>query len=154
MTLWRISKYTDLSGVGGLRVSGRWHVRGTPVVYLSDHPATCLLEMLVQVGRTDLLPREYQWLEVDAGDVPVADIGTLPDGWAHDVAGTRARGRAWLDGRSGAMLRVPSVVAPSAWNLLCNPHHPDASGLRIVAVHHWPLDPRLQGMPPELRLIP
>ena len=68
VTLWRISQHADLSGVGGLYARGRWHSRGQPVVYLADHPASCLLEMLVQGARLDALPAAYQWLRVDAPD--------------------------------------------------------------------------------------
>jgi len=47
MELWRISNYADLSGAGGLQAAGRWHTRGKRIVYLADHPASALLEMLV-----------------------------------------------------------------------------------------------------------
>ena len=45
MRLWRISDFADLAGEGGLLVSGRWHSRGRRIVYLSDHPATALIEI-------------------------------------------------------------------------------------------------------------
>ncbi|MGH7819352.1 MAG: RES family NAD+ phosphorylase, partial [Candidatus Binatia bacterium] len=46
MTLWRISNHSELKGIGGLRASGRWHTAGRPIVYLAEHPALCLLEVL------------------------------------------------------------------------------------------------------------
>ena len=50
MELWRISNYADLSGAGdGLLAAGRWHTRGRRIVYLADHPASALLEMLVHM---------------------------------------------------------------------------------------------------------
>jgi RES domain-containing protein len=42
-----------------MRTDGRWHVRGQRVVYLSEHPALALLEVLVH-------------LEVDPADVPTS----------------------------------------------------------------------------------
>ncbi|PXX98309.1 RES family NAD+ phosphorylase [Halomonas sp. LBP4] len=45
--VWRISNFKDFSSIGGTMVSGRWHHRGHPVVYLADCPATALLEVLV-----------------------------------------------------------------------------------------------------------
>ena len=49
MILWRISAYADLSGTGGLRVSGRWHQAGRPVVYAATSPPGAMLEVLVHL---------------------------------------------------------------------------------------------------------
>ena len=59
MRLWRISNHASLTGEGGLYASGRWHTRGQRVVYLADHPASALLEVMVH-------------LEIDAEDLPLA----------------------------------------------------------------------------------
>jgi hypothetical protein len=69
MQLWRISNYEDLSGEGGRKVGGRWHERGTPAVYLAEHPALALLEVLVhlEIDRDDV-PSTYNLLRVN---VPV-----------------------------------------------------------------------------------
>ena len=66
MELWRISNYADLSGVGGCRrpVDG---TRGKRIVYLADHPASALLEMLVHIDR-DLIPATYRLLRIVASD--------------------------------------------------------------------------------------
>jgi len=67
--LWRISNYSDLSGPGGLKASGRWHEKGRHVVYTSDHPASALLEAMVhlEIDFEDL-PDTYQLLEIDVPD--------------------------------------------------------------------------------------
>jgi RES domain-containing protein len=70
MELWRISNYTDLSGIGGMRAAGRWHSQGRRIVYLADHPSRALLEMLVHMDR-DLIPTMYQLLRVVVPD----DVG-------------------------------------------------------------------------------
>ena len=46
--LWRISNRCDLEGVGGEKADGRWHTaaRVKRIVYLSEHPAVALLEVL------------------------------------------------------------------------------------------------------------
>ncbi|WP_425283457.1 RES domain-containing protein [Halomonas daqiaonensis] len=36
-----------MAGIGGTVTAGRWHHKGRPIVYLSDCPATSLLEVLV-----------------------------------------------------------------------------------------------------------
>ena len=148
MTLWRISQHADLSGAGGLYASGRWHSRGQPVVYLADHPASCLLEMLVQGARLHALPGVHQWLQVNAPGLPAADVEDLPYRWRDDVAATRARGDAWLRSRATALLRVPSVIVPASSNYLLNPGHPDAGLWRVTGVVRFPLDPRLRPASP------
>ena len=67
--LWRISNHASLSGDGGLYASGRWHTRGRRVVYLADHPASALLEVMVhlEIDAEDL-PTHYQLLGVDVPD--------------------------------------------------------------------------------------
>ncbi|MDZ7603149.1 MAG: RES family NAD+ phosphorylase [Hoeflea sp.] len=67
MKLWRISKFADLSGRGGLVVDGRWHRKGTPVVYCCDHPSTALLEILVHMDKSRI-PPDFQLLRLDCPD--------------------------------------------------------------------------------------
>lgn len=130
--------------MGGLSASGRWHRRGRPVVYLADHPASCLLEMLVQGARVGALPVTYQWLRVDTADVPIAHASALSYQWRDDVGATRELGDAWLRSGSTGLLRVPSVIAPDSWNYLLNPVHPDARRCQITTAVRFPIDPRLR----------
>src|ERR1700742_4464910 len=109
MRLWRISNHASLSGNGGLHASGRWHTRGRRVVYLADHPASALLEVMVHLEiEAEDLPTHYQLLGVEVPDgILIASIG-LPDGWREQMSATQALGDAWLREGSGALLRVPS----------------------------------------------
>jgi RES domain-containing protein len=145
MELWRISNYADLSGGGGLQAAGRWHTRGRRIVYLADHPASALLEMLVHMDR-DLLPASYRLLRVVVPETIVADrVGddALAFDWRIQPALTRQIGDQWLDRSSTALLQVPSVIVPLGKNFLLNPGHPDATKVAIVEVVNAPLDPRL-----------
>jgi RES domain-containing protein len=145
MRLWRISNHASLSGDGGLHASGRWHTRGRRVVYLADHPASALLEVMVhlEVDAEDL-PRDYQLLAVEVPDgISAAFIG-LPDGWRDDIASTRALGDAWLREGSSALLRVPSAIVPDARNYLFNPAHADGAKITIARAQRAALDPRLR----------
>ncbi len=144
MTVWRISQHADLSGMGGVYASGRWHSRGRPVVYLADHPASCLLEMLVQGARLAALPVAYQWLQIETAEASIGEAGALPDDWRDDIGATRSLGDTWLRQRSTPLLRVPSVIVPAAWNYLLNPAHPDAGRCQIASTVRFPLDPRLR----------
>src|SRR6478672_9601392 len=125
MRLWRISNHATLSGEGGLHASGRWHTRGRRVVYLADHPASALVEIMVhlEIDAEDL-PTHYQLLGVEVPDdiaIMRVDEASLPAGWRDQTELRRARGDDWLRGAETALLRVPSVIVPQAANYLLDP---------------------------------
>jgi RES domain-containing protein len=145
MEVWRISNYVDLSGSGGVRAAGRWHSRGKRVVYLADHPASALLEMLVHTDR-DLLPATYRLLRIIVPEMMINEIvgaDLLSPDWREHPAVTRDIGDQWLDRSSSALLQVPSVIVPLARNFLLNPAHPDAAGFAVAEVIEAPFDRRL-----------
>jgi len=145
MELWRISNYADLSGGGGLQAAGRWHTRGKRIVYLADHPASAVLEMLVHMDR-DLIPATYGLLRVVVSDTVAMDrIGddALASDWRTRPALTRQIGDQWLDKSSTALLQVPSVIIPIGKNFLLNPAHPEAAKFTIAEFIKAPFDPRL-----------
>ncbi|WP_273206727.1 RES family NAD+ phosphorylase [Marinobacter subterrani] len=146
-TLWRISNHEDLDGMGGLHTEGRWHPLGQRVVYLSEHPALALLEVMVhlEVDREDL-PDSLKLLKVSAPDGPeMFTDPQLPDDWKTDETITQKAGLNWLTGTPSPMLRVPSAILPESTNILLNPLHPRAAQTRIVEVINFPFDSRLTG---------
>ena len=145
MEVWRISNYVELSGSGGVRAGGRWHSRGKRIVYLADHPASAVLEMLVHMDR-DLFPATYRLLRVIVPEtlaVEMVGVEGLSADWRERPAMTREIGDRWLDGSSSALLQVPSVIVPAARNFLLNPAHPDAAACTVAEVIDAPFDPRL-----------
>ena len=151
MRLWRISNFADLTGKGGLLVAGRWHSRGRPIVYMADHTAATLIEMLVHFDiRLSDVPATYQLLAIDVpDDVRFAgvEMDDLPADWLTDLNATRAIGDGWLAGHTTALLRVPSAIVPAAFNWLLNPNHPDAARIKIAEIIRAPFDPRLLRQP-------
>ena len=146
MTLWRISNHADLSGLGGVHRSGRWHFAGVPVVYLAESPALALLEVVVNFDlKPDELPADYQLLEVDCASVSTlsVDDGQLGHEWANRRSLTQSVGSEWLMGGASALLKVPSAVVPKSWNHLLNPRHPDAAHAAIRSSTRHPFDRRL-----------
>ncbi len=135
MTLWRISRHDDLEGLGGERADGRWHTaaKGKRVVYLSEHPAVALLEVLANLkGNPRLFPDAYRMMKVEAADaLEVEQVGTLAEDWRERVEATRVVGDVWLKERRSALLRVPSAPSPESWNYLLNPLHVEAKGLQV-----------------------
>lgn len=145
MRLWHISNYADLSGLGGLRFPARWHNRGRPIIYTAEHPAGALTEFLVHIDHEDM-PDNFRILTIDVPDAILPDTvpaDLLRPGWTADTRLTRELGDAWLRRGASLLLRVPSVLVPEAFNMLINPAHPDAAGLRIVSTAKVPLDGRL-----------
>ena len=147
MILYRVSNYADLAGKGGELADGRWHTRqqGRRVVYLSDHPALCLLETIVHVGREEELPDSYQLLSVDLPDDLIEQIeeSLLSEGWRSDPTVTQQIGNSWLSEGKTAGLLVPSVIVPVAHNCLLNPLVPAVATLRPEIVGRFPFDARL-----------
>ncbi len=135
MTLWRISRHDDLTGLGGERSDGRWHTaaKGKRIVYLSEHPAVALLEVLANLkGNPRLFPDAYRLMKIAAPEsLLAADIDDPPDDWRDRPHTTRALGDAWLAERQSTLLRVPSAPSPASWNYLLNPLHSDARLLQI-----------------------
>jgi len=146
MLLWRISRHRDLSGAGGLRAPGRWHERGSRVVYLADTPAGALLESCVHTSAGDVPPK-YTLLAVSVAEdvsTETVDASALPSGWADALEVTREIGSARLRSQGSALLRVPSALVPATFNYLLNPLHADAARLRIESVYVYPFDPRIK----------
>ena len=148
-TLWRISKHTDLIGLGGEKSSGRWHTkeRGKRIVYLSEHPALALIETLANLkGDSRLFPENYQLMKVTAPD-KVAPFVVPPDvliaDWKEFIPATQFAGDTWLRSRLRALMAVPSVPAPESTNYLFNPLHPHASKFTIEWVKEFQYDRRL-----------
>jgi RES domain-containing protein len=150
MRLWRISDHTGLSGEGGLLASGRWHTRGNRVVYLADHPASALVEVLVhlEVDSEDI-PRSYQLLAIDLPDnvaFQAVRSDQLAANWHDHLQVTRDVGDSWLKENRVLLLRVPSAIMPFATNWLLNPPHEEATNARITEIIRAPFDRRLIGL--------
>ena len=147
MLLWRISNHATLEGEGGLLASARWHTQGHPILYLAETPAGALVEVLVHLELDpSRLPRSYQLLKAEApDDTSLRAIGKseLAEDWTQDLLATRTLGDEWLRSRASALLRVPSAIVPETFNVLLNPHHPEAARIHIVSHRDYPWDKRL-----------
>src|ERR1700722_10756925 len=120
MDLWRLCRrpHADLSGEGARIFGGRWNSAGRPVVYLAEHPALAALEVRVHLDLPfELLPVDFVLMRVGVPDSSMTEYAAAGD--------SVAVGDAWLTDAGAAVLRVPSVLVPHAWNVLLNPGHPD-----------------------------
>jgi RES domain-containing protein len=151
-TLWRISKHDDLVGLGGEKTDGRWHTarRGKRIVYLSEHPALALIEVLANLkGNPRLFPDTYQLMKVNVADSVTVDSlipNILASNWRENFNETRSAGDSWLAAGSSALLAVPSAPSPESLNYLLNPLHVDAKGITVEWSKWIAYDKRLFNM--------
>jgi RES domain-containing protein len=145
MVLWRISRHRDLSGMGGLRAGGRWHYAGQPVVYLTENPASALLEVCVHTAANDI-PPEFTLLRIEGPEIEVPAIAEtdLAKGWQTRFETTRSLGTDWLRKKEAVLLRLPSAIVPETTNFLFNPLHPDAGRFKITEALEYPFDSRIK----------
>jgi RES domain-containing protein len=144
MSLWRISNYADLSGLGGLKYPARWHNKGRPIVYTAEHPALAMLEILVHTDRSTL-PDSYRLLEIEIGrGATMAEAFGLKTDWKTDEAHTREIGDKWLADQKSVLMKVPSAIVPNSFNILINPAHPDMDRIKIIRSDFHALDDRLK----------
>ena len=148
--VWRLTKpryAPGLDGEGARLAGGRWNSPGAPVVYCSETLSLAVLECFVHLPRTlrgaSRLPvlmavrielpgaAEFQGISADS----VADL--------LDDAACRETGDRWLAERRALALRVPSVIVPQESNVLLNPLHPQAAGIRILEQIEFRFDPRM-----------
>ena len=126
---WRISAWPGLSGAGGLLQSARWHSKGRRVLYLGEHPALALIEVMANMRLSpSAIPLTLKLIAIDIKDGALeATVPDLPTGWQANEPGSRALGDAWLDSGSGLMMAVPSAIIAHATNYLVNTAHPQAA---------------------------
>ncbi len=147
MQIYRItkSKYTNLDGIGGMLVSGRWHEKGNRSVYCSENRALALLENLVRINNYSNLPDDLVQLTIKVpDDAPIfqVELSTLPPAWNNNFAITRKIGTEILAKKEFLLIQVPSVIVPEEDNYILNPMHELAGECEIIESKSILLDAR------------
>lgn len=155
VAVWRISSITpdysadDLTGAGAKMTGGRWNRPGNPVLYSAPSMALAALETVVHLA-AGLLPLNRYLVRIDIPDSvwnareSITDK-TAPIGWDALPAGMVSLdfGDNWLASLRSTLIEVPSVIVPEEGNILINPLHPDAIGIKATIVRKWVYDARL-----------
>jgi len=135
-----------MSGEGAYHNGGRWNSKGVKVVYLGSSLAQAAMELLVHLGRADIL-RYFHVLEVDFPEsiVQHIDSSELPDNWAEPAmaASVQQVGDDWVSNESSVVLQVPSAAVMGEYNYLVNPQHPGIKKLVYSEIIPFNYDPRL-----------
>src|SRR5690606_6565621 len=139
---WRLVDivYADaaFTGEGAATHGGRWNPKGIPAVYTAASRSLAALELLVHLGSSDLLQREFAFIPTAFDEKLVEGIepDALPPDWSAEPLprSTQAIGRNWLLDGVRPVLRVPSVVIAGEWNYVFNPRHARFGQIRVGAV--------------------
>ncbi len=151
---WRIAADTpgytadDATGAGARITGGRWNRPGTALLYTATSRSLACLETVVHLGDAGLPLNRYlvevtlpyaDWAAREVFD-PAAHVG-----WDAEPAGMVSLewGTAWAARGRTLLAEVPSVIVPEEANVLINPAHPGAAGLRVRKVRRWLYDARL-----------
>ncbi len=150
MQVFRIAKeeyISDLEGTGARIHGGRWNQKGYNVLYTSEHESVAVLEVLAHTPITTL-PKDLKMMILtipDSVSVKTVDIKSLPANWrkypAPDILAER--GTNWLRSASCLLLKVPSVITPSEYNVLINPAHKEFKEITTNELRDFRFDERL-----------
>ena len=150
MVVHRLAKkkyaHDPLGGAGALLVGGRWHHKGSRIVYCAQTLSLASLEFFVNF---EVLYKaiELVAIEIDLPDPLVENLppASLPSNWDETppAPATDDIGTEWLKTSRSAGLRVPSVLTRGEYNVLINPAHADFKRVRVVSVNDYKYDTRM-----------
>lgn len=146
-TVYRISKcmyIDDLKGTGAAAYAGRWHSKGTYILYTASSPSLALLESVVHMAGIPLVDYCMICLEIPDDNIVKTNIKDLPNNWYFNPApgALGMIGDNFIKQNEHLALEVPSVIMPEETNLLLNPNHADFSKVKIIYRRNIPIDTR------------
>jgi RES domain-containing protein len=148
MRVWRVCRrpFTAFDGEGARLAGGRWSHPGTAIVYTSATLSLAALELLLQLGQTEV-PRDIVAVSAEIPDT-VRRTVLVPEGvpdrdWRRYPAlgGLRDVGPRWVASMDTAVLGVPSAIVPTERNYLLNPAHPAFREIKIGVAEPFSLRP-------------
>lgn len=150
MVVFRLAKkkYASdpLGGAAGLLVGGRWHHKGTRVVYCAQSLSLASLEFFVHfeplARAIALVAVEIEVPDALVEDLPVASLSSNWGTTQPDTA-TADLGTAWANSNRSVALRVPSALTRGEFNLLINPAHADLKRVRVKSTRGYSYDRRM-----------
>lgn len=137
MRVYRISKckyIDDLSGTGASFFPGRWHNKGTHILYAAATASLAMLESIVHITSVVSLNMCMICLEVPENSVREIPQTDLPNGWQNNPSPDilKTNGDAFIRENEFLVLKVPSAILPEENNYLLNPLHKDFTKIMVI----------------------
>ena len=148
MKVYLISKcqyIDDLSGSGAAVYPGRWHNKGTYILYTAMSPSLALLESLAHITTVIKLDLCMLCLEIPEDSILELSADRLPERWLQTPPPERLKtiGDRFIKENAFLALKVPSVVMPEEHTYLLNPAHPAFEQVQVRYTRRIPIDERL-----------
>lgn len=150
MIVYRITKkeHASLNGTGGLFGHGRWHKKGNPVIYTSEHASLAAWEKIVHVASFENLPDDLLLIKIEIpGSIEIQTVPKkiLVPGWNEFpyCSETVDFGTSFLHKKEYLALKIPSVIIPDEFNVILNPLHPDIQKCEIISSEPFGFDNRI-----------
>jgi RES domain-containing protein len=148
MKVYQISKCKyihDLEGTGAANYAGRWHSKGTHILYTAATPSLALLESVVHISRLTLSRYCLLCLTIPNDKIRTLEAEDLPEDWQLNPAPIALRkiGDRFITAGQHLALRLPSAIMPEENNYLLNPHHPDFHLVSVFSEREIAIDERL-----------
>jgi len=147
MKVYRISKcafISDLQGTGAARYPGRWHSKGTYILYTAGSPSLALLESVVHLSNIAVSSYCMICLSVPEDKIKAIAVKGLPANWYANppVDILKNIGDEFIKENKFLALKIPSAIMPEENNYLLNPAHPDFKKVSIDYTRTIPIDER------------
>jgi len=148
MKVYRISncKYIDdLNGTGAASFSGRWHNKGTYILYTAASPSLALLESVVHISNIVTVNYCMICLKIPEDSITKINPNELPENWFANPSPDIIKniGDHFVFNNRFLALQLPSAIMPEESNYLLNPNHPLFKQVKVVYKRSLEVDKRL-----------
>lgn len=148
MKVYRIGKcnyINDLSGGGAAMYSGRWHSKGTHILYTAASASLALVESVVHISNIQAFDFCMICLEIPENSIEKINLEQLPANWFENPSADilKMTGDTFISANKSLALQIPSAIVPEENNYLLNPLHTLFNKVKIVFQRNIVIDERL-----------
>lgn len=148
MIVYRISKCIyiyDLKGTGAATYGGRWHSKGTFILYTAATPSLALLESVVHIATVAASGFCMISLEIPEDKIQELSFADLPLNWyLHPPPKSlKSFGDLFIKENKYLALKLPSAIMHEESNYLLNSNHSDFKLVKVLSKRDVAIDERL-----------
>lgn len=144
-------EHAALDGMGGFFGPGRWHKKGFPVIYTSEHASLAAWEKIVHVASFENLPNNLLLVSIEIPER--VEIQTVPNNifvkdWDSFPFSNETvnYGTSFLLKKEYLALKVPSVIIPFEFNIILNPLHSEIKNCKVINSIPFKFDKRISSV--------